>query len=137
MKKRFDLIEHTADIGIKAYGQTLSEAFSNAAYGLFSIITDLRKVRTTESRIVEIRAEKQEDLLFEWLNQLIYYFDAEQLLIKKCDIQKFNINNIKAVCYGEKADLSRHKMKLGVKAATYHRLKVDPQQNQVEVILDI
>jgi SHS2 domain-containing protein len=137
MKKRFELIEHTADIGLRAYGQTLAEAFSNTAYGLFSIITDVRKVRKTESRILEIQAENLEDLLFEWLNQLIYYFDAELLLFKQCEIREFDGHNIKAVCYGEKVDLSRHEIKVGVKAATYHMMKIDLQQKQVEVILDI
>ncbi len=135
--KKFDLIEHTADIGLKAYGQNLGEAFSNAAYGLFSIITDLRKVRKIESRVIELQEKSPEDLLFEWLNHLIYLFDAEQMLFKQCDIQEFDGLKIKAVCYGEKADLSRHELKLGVKAATYHMLKVDPEKNEVQVIFDI
>lgn len=135
--KKFDFIEHTADIGVRAYGQNLGEAFCNAAYALFSIITDLRKVRKKEQRIIELQEKSPEDLLFAWLNQLIYLFDAEQMLFKGYDIQEFNGYKIKAVCYGEKVDPSRHKLKLGVKAATYHRLKVDTKQNQVEVILDI
>ena len=135
--KRFDFIEHTADIGVRAYGQNLGEAFCNAAYGLFSIITDLRKVRKTEQRIIELQEKSPEDLLFAWLNQLVYLFDAEQMLFKQFDIQEFDRYKIKAVCWGEKVDLSRHRLKLGVKAATYHLLKVDIEQNQVEVILDI
>ncbi len=135
--KRFDLIEHTADIGLIAYGQNLAEAFSNAAYGLFSIITDLRKVRKTESRIINLQEKNSEDLLFAWLNQLIYLFDAEQLLLKECNIQEFDGHKLKAICYGETADPARHEMKLGVKAATYHKLKVDAKKNQVQVIFDI
>lgn len=135
--KRFKLIEHTADIGVSANGQTLAEAFSNAAYGLFSIITDLRKVRKIESRTVELRENSPEDLLFSWLNQLIYLFDVEHILFKQCDIQEFDGYKMKALCYGEVADLSRHEMKAGVKAATYHMLKVDPEKNQVQVIFDI
>jgi SHS2 domain-containing protein len=135
--KRFELIEHTADIGLIASGQNLAEAFSNAAFGLFSIITDIRKVRKVESRIVELQEKSPEDLLFTWLNHLIYFFDAEQMLFKECDIQEFDGLSMKAVCYGEKADTSRHEMKLGVKAATYHMLKVDPEMHQVQVIFDI
>jgi SHS2 domain-containing protein len=135
--KRYQLIEHTADIGLIACGQNLAEAFSNAAYGMFSIITDLRKVRRVEAREVELQEKNPEDLLFEWLNHLIYLFDAEQFLSKLCDIREFDNHKIRAICYGEKADLSRHKMKLGVKAATYHMLKVDPEKNQVQVIFDI
>ena len=135
--KRFDLIEHTADIGIKAYGQNMAEAFANAAYGLFSIITDLRKVRKVESKTVELHEKRLEDLLYSWLNYLIYLFDTEQILFKQFDIQEFNLQKIKAVCYGEKVNPSRHEMKLGVKAATYYLLKADTEKNQVQVIFDI
>jgi SHS2 domain-containing protein len=137
VNKRFDLIEHTADIGLVAYGHNLAEAFSNAAYGLFSIITDLRKVRKIESRVVELQEKNQEDLLFEWLNHLIYIFDTEQMLFKQCDVQELDGQKLKAICHGERVDPSRHEMKLGVKAATYHMLKVDREKNQVQVIFDI
>ncbi len=136
-KKRFELIEHTADIGLIAYGNTLAEAFANAAHGLFSIITDLRKVRKSESRTVELEEKNEEDLLFEWLNYLIYLFDAQQMLFKEFDIQEFDGRRLKAVCHGEKADVTRHEIKAGVKAATYHMLKVDTRKNQVQVIFDI
>jgi SHS2 domain-containing protein len=135
--KRFSLIEHTADIGLTAYGENVAEAFSNAAYGLFSIITDLRKVKKIESRLIEIQENSLEDLLYAWLNHLIYLFDAEQMLFKQCAIQEFEEHKIKAVCYGERVDPARHNMKLGVKAATYHMLKVDVEKNQVQVIFDI
>ena len=135
--KRFDLIEHTADIGINAYGANLPEAFANAAYGLFSIITDLRKVRRSEVRKVTLEEKNSEDLLFVWLNHLIYLFDAEQLIFKSCTIEKFDGRKLEASCFGEKVDPRRHPIKLGVKAATYHTLKVDPEKNQVRVIFDI
>lgn len=135
--KKFDLVEHTADIGIKAYGHTLAEAFVNAACGLFSIITNLHKIRMVESRVVELEEKSPEGLLFAWLNHLIYIFDAEQIVFKQCDIQEFDSRKIKAICYGEKVDPSRHEMKLGVKAATYYLLKVDPEKNEVQVIFDI
>jgi len=135
--KRFQLIEHTADIGIIAYGQDLAEAFGNAAYGLFSIMTDMRRVKQIEARAVELEAKSPEDLLFDWLNHLIYLFDAQQLLFKRCDVQEFDGRRLKAVCHGEKADPVRHHMKIDVKAATYHMLSVDKDKNQVQVIFDI
>ena len=135
--KRFELIEHTADIGLRAYGKNLGEAFGNAAYGLFSIITDLRKVRKAESRVVVLQEKSPEDLLYSWLNHLIYLFDAQQILLKQFEIKKFDGQKMKAICYGEIADLSRHEIKIGVKAATFYMLKVDVDKNEVEVIFDI
>ena len=135
--KRFQLIEHTADTGLIASGRTLAEAFSNAAYGLFSIIAELRTVREIQTRQLELKEEDNESLLFEWLNSLIYFFDVEMLLFKRFDISEFGSQQLKATCYGEKYDQSRHRLKTEVKSATYHMLKVDTEKNQVQVIFDI
>ena len=137
MARRFRLIEHTADTGLVAYGKTLAEAFANAAYGMFSIITDLRKVREVDARMVEVSEADSERLLCEWLNNLIYLFDTEALLFKRFEIIEFGGRKLKAVCYGEKRDPSRHEIKIGIKSATYHMLSVDKTKNQVRVIFDI
>ncbi len=135
--KRFQLIEHTADTGLVAYGGSLAEAFANAAYGLFSIITEVNKVREVESLSVTVNAEDTESLLFNWLNHLIYIFDVEHLLLKRFDITDITEQNLKAVCRGEKYDPTRHQLKTGVKSATYHMLKVDSDKNEVQVIFDV
>ena len=137
MVQRFRLIEHTADIGLVAYGQSIAEAFANAAYGLFSIIAELKTVKEVESRRLELDEDDAEALLFEWLNRLIYLFDVDMLLFKRFDIEDFDGHRLKATCYGEKYDPSRHHLKTGVKSATYHMLKVDKEKNQVQVIFDI
>ena len=135
--KRYRLIEHSADAGLIAYGSTLAEAFTNAGCGLFSIITDLRKVREDESRTVRLNENDADSLLFEWMNSLIYLFDVNKLLFKRFDIIEFDGLKMKAVCYGEKYDTSRHTLNVGIKSATYHMLKVDKKKNQVRVIFDI
>ena len=137
MARRFRLIEHTADTGLIAYGKTLPEVFANAACGMFSIMTDLRKVRQVEARTVAVKASDAESLLFEWLNSLLYFFDAEMLLLKRFDIIEFDGRKMRAMCYGEKFDPSRHEIKIGVKSATYHMLNVDKEKNRVRVIFDI
>ncbi len=124
-------------MGLIAYGETLAEAFSNAAYGMFSIIAELDDVRETESRRVEINEDDLEGLLFEWLNNLIYLFDVEMILFRRFDIIELEGSELKAVCYGEKYDPSRHHLKTGVKSATYHMMKVDGEKNQIQVIFDI
>jgi len=137
MARRFRSIAHTADTGLIAYGNDLPEAFANAAYGMFSIIADLRAVKETEARVVEVTGTDTESLLFEWLNRLLYFFDVEMLLLKRFDITKFDGKMLRARCYGEKFDSSRHKIKTGVKSATYYQLQVDKAKNKVRVIFDI
>jgi SHS2 domain-containing protein len=135
--KRFKLIEHTADMGLVAYGHDLAEAFANAAYGLFSVMADLGNVQEKESLQVDLREDDTEALLFEWLNYLLYVFDVETLLLKRFDIQHFDGYALKATCHGEKYDPYRHRLYRGIKSATYHMLKIDREKNQVQVILDV
>jgi SHS2 domain-containing protein len=135
--KRYKLIEHTADIGLIAYGNTLAEAFGNAAFGMFSIIAELDNVLESQNRCIELKSTDQESLLFEWLNRLLYYFDVDLLLFRSFKVNMLSGNRLTAICKGEKYDRLRHKLKTGVKSATYHMLKVDGAKNEVQVIFDV
>ena len=138
MSKRFEVIEHTADVGIAAYGSDVKEAFANAAYALFSLMIDLKHVGDNLDREVEVTAENQQDLLVAWLNELIYLFEVEGILFKRFRIDELTETKLKSRCYGEKVDPVRHKIRVGVKAATYHMLKVEKNNGfRVQVLFDI
>jgi SHS2 domain-containing protein len=138
MNKDFEILDHTADVGIIAYGADLKQAFANAAKALFSLITELDDVEEVLHRDIELTATEVESLLVEWLNELVYRFDTESILFKRFDIIQLNSTHLKARGYGEKVDSSRHKLKIGVKAATYHMLKVDKNDGcRVQVLFDI
>ena len=138
MEKDFEILDHTADVGIIAYGNDMNQAFSNAAKGLFSLITELDNINEVLYRDIELVAPGRESLLVEWLNELIYLFDAENIIFRRFDIVELDDTRLKARSYGEKVDNSKHKLKTGVKAATYHMLKVDKTDGcKVQVLLDI
>ena len=138
MEKEFEIVDHTADVGIIAYGADISQAFANAARALFSLITELDDVAEVLYRDMELTASDEESLLVEWLNELIYLFDVENIVFKRFDITQLNNTRLKARSYGEKVDSSKHKLKMGVKAATYHMLKVDKDDGcKVQVLFDI
>ena len=138
MVKRFEVIDHTADIGIAAYGEDLKEAFANAAYALFSLMADLDGVDDASCYQVDVTAEDRSELLVAWLNELIYLFEVENVLFKRFEIGKIEETRLRARCYGEKIDTERHRIKLGVKAATYHMLKVEEGDGfRVQVLFDI
>ena len=135
---RFEVIDHTADVGIIAYGSDLKEAFANSAYGMFSLIADLDGVKEKVSRKVDIQSIDQEALLVDWLNELLYLFDVKQIIFKRFEITALSQNRLQATIYGEKVDTSRHQLKTGVKAATYHMLKIEKNKEvKVQFILDI
>jgi SHS2 domain-containing protein len=138
MEKDFEILEHTADVGIIAYGADLEQAFANAARGLFSLITELDDVKEVTHQDIVVNAGDVESLLVAWLNELVYRFDTEGILFKRFEISQLDETHLKARGYGEKADISRHKLKTGVKAATYHMLRVDRNDGyRVQVIFDI
>lgn len=134
----FRFIEHTADMGILARGETLAEAFAQAALGLFSSMIDLGQVRELRTHLVEAEASNVESLLVAWLNELIFAFDTEGLALKRFDIKEMTSTNIKAICFGEGFDEARHRVGPAVKAVTYHGLEIKTNGGwQARVFLDI
>ena len=108
--KRYEIIDHTADIAIAAYGEDLKVAFANAAYALFSIIAELDEVGEDIRRDVEVTSEDLAGLLVEWLNELIYIFDVENIIFKTFQVIELEETSLRARCWGERADPRRHRM---------------------------
>jgi SHS2 domain-containing protein len=139
VKSVFDIIDHTADVGIIAYGADFKQLFSNAALALVSLITDAQNIEERLEHYVEINSESRDDLLVGWLNELVYLFDAEHLLFNRFDVESLDNNQLKATCYGEKFNPSKHRIKMGIKAATYYMLEVtgDSRGYRAQVIFDV
>ena len=136
--KDFEILEHTADTGIIAYGKDLKQAFANAARGLFSLITELESVNEVLEWDIEASAADRDSLLVTWLNELIYIFDTENILFKRFDITRLSQRHLVARAHGEKVDRARHELKTGVKAATYHMLAVEQKDGwRLQVLFDI
>ena len=135
---RFEVMDHTADIGIIAYGSDIKEAFANAAYGMFSLIAELADMKQELCRNIDIRASDQEQLLVDWLNELLYIFDVEHIIFSKFRISELSPYLLCAKAYGEQVDLTRHHLKTAIKAATYHMLKIERENGfRIQVILDM
>ncbi|MFO8102179.1 MAG: archease [Dehalococcoidia bacterium] len=135
----FEIIDHTADVGLLAYGSTRKEVFINAAAGMVSLITDPEKVNPVCQREIALDADDYEDLLVVWLNELLYLFDAENLIFSRFEITSLNHDSLSAIVQGEKIDLARHEIKTQVKAATYHQIKLNSEEEgfSARIIFDI
>jgi SHS2 domain-containing protein len=84
----FELLEHTADVGVVAHGRTLSEAFAHAAQGMFSVMVNLNGVREEEKRSLAVEAHDWPSLLVAWLSELIYFSDVDSLVFKRFEIRQ-------------------------------------------------
>ncbi len=136
--KTYELIDHTADVGIKAYGKTLDEAFEHAAKGLFDIITDSSVIAPVQEVKVSLPAAPSlEQLLVDWLSELVFLNGAKDLVFGTFKV-KITGTSLAAVVSGEEFDLKKHRMGTEVKAVTYHMLEVHSQPPYwVQVLLDI
>ena len=137
--EKYELIDHTADIGIKVRGKSVGELFENAAYAMFDLIADLNRVKKREVLEVEIKGEKMDELLADWLRELLYKFNGERHLLKDFKIEEIDQKSLKARVRGEKLDLSRHSLKMEIKAVTYYGLEIKRTSEgwQAQVIFDV
>jgi len=136
---RYELLDHTADIGIIAYGRELAEAFSNAAYAMFDILTDADKIQEAESFEIQVSAINIEELLIAWLDELLYRYESDRVLIRRSVIKSIDNKSLNAVVFGEKVNAARHDIKTEIKNVTYHQMRVDRTDDgwKVQVIFDV
>ena len=83
---KFEFLEHTADVYIRAHGKTMEEAYENAALAMFETMTDTDKIAQTQEETIEVEAEDQYALLYNWLEALLVKFETENMLYSKFQI---------------------------------------------------
>ena len=135
----YETFEHTADIGIRARSGTLEGLFEESAKGLFSVIlTNPDSVRCVQNTTIELAGEGRDDLLFDWLAELLYAFETRRVLFGRFEVS-LSEGGLSAVAWGEPLDVGRHELDMEIKAVTYHGLKVEPEGEGwlAEVIVDL
>jgi SHS2 domain-containing protein len=137
--KKFRLLDHTADLGILVYGRDLEELFTNAGEAFFDIITDLRRVRERTERTIRVESSNLEDLMVNWLGELLYLFDVDGLLFRSFSIDELRDGTMRARARGEAFHEERHVIKTGIKAVTYHQLQVKEEKGRwmARIIFDV
>jgi SHS2 domain-containing protein len=134
-----ETFDHTADLGLRVRAATLDALFVEAAEALFSIVVeDPATVKPVIRIDVNLTESDRELLLFDWLKELLYRFDAEHLLFSRFEA-KVRPDGLTGAAWGEELERSRHELGHEVKAITYHGLKVEetPDGWLAEVIVDI
>ncbi len=133
----------TADIAFEATGKTLEELFTQAALAATNVmVRDLNKIEEEERREIKIEDDEIDILLFNFLQEIIFYKDAEQLIFSRYDVKIGHEGphfKLKAEFYGERLDMNKHDLIVDVKAVTLHKFEVKKTDAGWEavVILDI
>jgi SHS2 domain-containing protein len=135
----YETFEHTADLGLRIRAADLSALFAEAAEALFAVIVDdLDTVVALQKLDVELTGTDREYLLFDWLKELLYHFDAEHVLFSRFEV-RVSDSGLTGTAWGEPLDRDRHALAHEVKAITYHGLRVEKTAEGwlAEVIVDI
>jgi SHS2 domain-containing protein len=134
-----EVFEHTADLGLRIRAADLNALFAESAQALFeTIVPDLASVRASQKVEMVLTGDDRAYLLFDWLKELLFHFDAKHLLFGKFAVHVCG-NGLTAAAWGEPLDPARHVLEHEVKAITYHGLRVEqtPDGWEAEVIVDI
>ncbi|UCH36939.1 MAG: archease [Candidatus Bathyarchaeota archaeon] len=141
--KGFEILDHTADEHILAYGATLEEAFESAAAAMFNVMTEIHSIEPTEHELVEIAAEDEKALLYSWLEALLLKFDIEGKLYSQFRINKILKKkegfSLTATIGGEVFSPNKHPSKTEIKAITYYQMKIlhNKEKTTIQFVLDI
>lgn len=136
---KYELIDHTADIGIRISARDRSTLFSRAAWALFDLIGDLEAVEVRSEDQVSLQSPELETLMVMWLNELIYRHETAGLLAREFDVTIRDGFSLTARIGGETIDVARHEIFRNIKAATYHQLEVKQAKGwwHAQIIFDV
>ena len=120
----YRILDHTADVGLEARGGDLAELFSNAARGMFAVMASPDTVRPDKELSVKVCADNLENLLVNWLSELLYLSASKGMLFSRFDIAQIDREQVVGKALGEPIDQARHELYSEIKAVTYHDLEV-------------
>jgi SHS2 domain-containing protein len=134
---RFKFLEHTADVKFQAFGNSIEEAFENSALALKETICGKKKIKEVEEIKIIAKGKNNENLMYNFLEEIIYLLDAEDFLISKVKEIKINRFRLKAIITGDKA--SGYKFTNNVKAVTYNEMVIKKEKGRwiSQIVIDV
>ena len=137
--RRYEILDHTADIGLTGYGRTLDELFLHMAQGMFGVRADVTAVQPMASIPILVHAEDREGLLLAWLKELLFAAERDRMVFMNCRIVQLLPTALSGEAVGEAYDPSRHTLFREIKAVTHHGVEVrrDGELWTAQVIFDI
>jgi len=127
-----------ADIAFEAYGKNLNEVFENSAYAFFDMTCNPKTVKSKIKKVINIKAENEKDLLYNFLAELIFLKDSKQLIFNKVKVIIKN-NNLQATLYGDKINYEKQELRNDIKAITFHQFNLEKTKKgyKSRIVVDI
>jgi SHS2 domain-containing protein len=122
--KPYRVFDHTADLGVEVFGKTEKDLFMNAAFAVYDLMADLQTVERKTIRRIAVEGSDREDLLVNYLREVLYLFNGEKILLKSFSIDEIDDRHLTGKAEGEVFNPAKHRIKREIKAVTYHRTEV-------------
>jgi len=138
---KYEYLDHTADLKIRAYGKTLEEAFINTAIGAFNFLTDTSKVKKKIEKKINITANKIESLLYDFLEELLFMLDTTGFILAEIKDTKIKegggVFSLECIVFGD--NYKKYDVKGNIKSVTYSEMSIKKDKGEyvIEVVLDI
>jgi SHS2 domain-containing protein len=125
MPAPYEFFEHTADIGVTVHGATPGELFRHAAAALYEALGAFELAGPRTERRLALRADSAEDLLHDWLAELLYDLETRHVVYDQIDAVEVTPDSLSATLRGGAIDFARSRTNEEIKAVTYHQLRVE------------
>ena len=134
---KYKFLEHTADVKFQAFGENIDEVFKNSALALKETICGKKKIKEIKKKIIKISGKDIESLLYNFLEEILYFLDADKFIISKVKNIKIKGFELDAVLIGDYA--KNYKFTNNVKAVTYNEMFIKKQKSKwvSQVVLDV
>jgi SHS2 domain-containing protein len=135
----YQIIDHTADLGIIVEGTNEKNLFIRAAQAMTDLMVQGDISKRTVSKDVSLQGEDFPDLMVRWLGEILYLFNGEKLLVHSIEIKSISPTNLRSKLELTDFDPEKHEIIREIKAVTYHQIFVDRVNDewQARVIFDI
>ncbi|HEU4344174.1 MAG TPA: archease [Candidatus Binatia bacterium] len=138
-EKRYRVTTRQSELAVKVFGNSQANLFVNSAFALFDVMTDIGKVEVKDRLPLEVEGVDRDDLLVNWMRELLYLYQGSGYLLKEFRIQEVKNTAVKAEVCGEKIDPDRHEIRKEIAAVAYHqsRMQQTGEQWTAQVIFEL
>ena len=135
----YELIDHTADIGIRVNEPSIKDLFQTAAHAMYDQVTDRSKLKGMYIKEIHVKGMDRPDLLINWLRELLWCWTIDSQLVKQIKITEMYDDQIRANFFYDEFDPVQHEILKDVKAVTYHGISVDETDTgwEATIIFDV
>ena len=138
-QKNYRITTHQNELAVRIVGNSQADLFANSGFALFDVMSDIDKIEATERLSLEVEGSDRDDLMVNWIRELLYLYQGSGYLLKEFKINEVKDTSVKAEVAGEKSDPDRHEIKQEIAAVAFHKSRMRKTGNQwiAQVIFEI